>query len=259
MPIPLRSYCCWLLAVGNCVAALILLSTFPTPYRTKMVPVGFCDPYAPRQTHYSPSETAALLDLLVVDNLIDSKSPLSEEQHCLHLLNDLLAVDLAFRYADDRNHKNLITAPKLRDQKDVFLDLLSVDQEVDYARGHYSSSSHSTLEQHFATTTALRDPYAPRAHSIIHPFAGVYAADIGRSSEEQLLRDNVILMYLLAVDESMDNTKRWNKFVGSDSHAIFEDLYYVDREVSGAQTREMLIDDLQDLLDVDHLVDGVRR
>ena len=38
--------------------------------------------------------------------------------------------------------------------------------------------------------------------------------------------------------------------------AMIEDLYEVDLEVSSAKRRVLLIEDMQDLLDVDHLVDG---
>jgi hypothetical protein len=97
---------------------------------------------------------------------------------------------------------------------------------------------------------------------MIHPFTGVYAADndgVGKASEEQQLRDNAILVHLLWVDESVDNSKRWNKFVESDSYAILEDLHWVDMEVSGAKRRETLVEDLQALWDVDNIMNGVRR
>eukprot|EP00577_Skeletonema_sp_RCC1716_P032998 CAMPEP_0113380136 /NCGR_PEP_ID=MMETSP0013_2-20120614/4598_1 /TAXON_ID=2843 ORGANISM="Skeletonema costatum, Strain 1716" /NCGR_SAMPLE_ID=MMETSP0013_2 /ASSEMBLY_ACC=CAM_ASM_000158 /LENGTH=225 /DNA_ID=CAMNT_0000262457 /DNA_START=89 /DNA_END=766 /DNA_ORIENTATION=- /assembly_acc=CAM_ASM_000158 len=217
---------------------------------------SFYDPWAAKQTQHSPDETAALLDLLAVDNLIDSKAPLATEHN---LLNDLLAVDLEFSRADNRIHNNVITAPELKEQRDVFLDLLAVDQEVDHARRVTATSS---LDQHFSSTTDLCDPYVPRAHAIVHPFTGVYAADndgVGKASDEQQLRDNAILVHLLFVDESVDNSKRWNKFVESDSYAILEDLYEVDREVSGAKRRETLVEDLQALWDVDCLMNGAGR
>lgn len=224
--------------------------------------VNFYDPYAPKQAQYSPSETAALLDLLAVDNLIDSKSPLLAEEHEIHLLNDLLAVDLEFSRAKFQNHSNVITASELTELRDVFLDLLAVDQEVDHAASRRASAVEQQYQQHHSSTTALCDPYAPKAHSLIHPFTGVYAADndgVGGASEEQQLRDNAILMYLLAVDESVDQSKRWNKFVESDSYEILEDLYLIDKEISGAKTRETLVEDLQCLLDVDYEVDSARR
>lgn len=222
---------------------------------------GFYDPWAPQQTQHSAEETAAILDLLAVDNLVDSHAPLAKEHS---LLNDLLAVDLEFSRADDRIHNNVITAPELREQRDIFLDLLAVDQEVDHARQQQSGGTvTSSLEQqHFSSTTDLCDPYVPKAHAIIHPFTGVYAADIdgvGKASEEQQLRDNSILVHLLHVDESVDNSKRWNKFVESDTYGILEDLYEVDKEVSGAKRRETLVEDLQALWDVDCLMNGARR
>ncbi len=224
--------------------------------------VNFYDPYAPKQAQYSPSETAALLDLLAVDNLIDSKSPLPTEEHELHLLNDLLAVDLEFSRANFQNHSNVITASELTELRDVFLDLLATDQEVDHAAARRASAVEQQYQQHHSSTTAMVDPYAPKAHSLIHPFTGVYAADndgVGGASEEQQLRDNAILMYLLAVDESVDQSKRWNKFVESDSYEILEDLYLIDKEISGAKSRETLVEDLQSLLDVDYEVDRARR
>ena len=219
-------------------------------------PADFYDPWAPKQNQHSPEETAAILDLLAVDNLVDSRAPLPEE-HCL--LNDLLAVDLEFSRADDRNNTSVITAPQLKEQRDVFLDLLAVDQEVDMARGNSAASS--SLDQHYSSTTDLCDPYAPKSHVIIHPFTGVYASSndgVGKASEEQQLRENAILVHLLYVDESIDNSKRWNKFVESDSCAILGDLYEVDKEVSGAQRRETVAEDLQALWDVDCLMNGAR-
>ena len=227
-----------------------------SPTRSPPAATCFYDPWAPQQTQHSPKETEAILDLLAVDNLIDSNAPLPEE-HSLHLLNDLLEVDLEFNKADNRIHHNVITAPELSDQRDVFLDLLSVDQEVDHDRRKKTSS----LDQHFSSTTDLCDPYVPRARAMIHPFTGVYAANndgVGKASEEQQLRDNAILLHLLSVDESVDNSKRWNTFVESDSYAILEDLYEVDREVSGAKRRETLVEDLQALWDVDTLMNAVR-
>ena len=223
---------------------------------------GFYDPWAPKQTQHSPEETAALLDLLAVDNLIDSKAPLVKE-HCL--LNDLLAVDLEFSRADNRLHNNVITAPELKEQKDVFLDLLAVDQEVDHARRVTTATTTSLdQQQHYSSTTDLCDPYMQKPRAIVHPFTGVYAAadndGLGKkASEEQQLRDNAILVHLLFVDESVDNSKRWNKFVGSDSHAILEELHEVDRQVNGAKRRVTLVEDLQALWDVDCLMNGARR
>eukprot|EP00573_Skeletonema_grethae_P009271 CAMPEP_0201703478 /NCGR_PEP_ID=MMETSP0578-20130828/39869_1 /ASSEMBLY_ACC=CAM_ASM_000663 /TAXON_ID=267565 /ORGANISM="Skeletonema grethea, Strain CCMP 1804" /LENGTH=236 /DNA_ID=CAMNT_0048191271 /DNA_START=53 /DNA_END=763 /DNA_ORIENTATION=- len=233
----------------------------PTATAAPPAETGFYDPWAPQQTQHSPEETAAILDLLAVDNLIDSKAPLATEHS---LLNDLLAVDLEFSRADDLIHNNVITAPELREQRDVFLDLLAVDQEVDHARQQQGGTVTSSLDQqwHFSSTMDLCDPYVPKAHAIIHPFTGVYAADIdgvGKASEEQQLRDNAILVHLLHVDESVDNSKRWNKFVESDAYGILEDLYEVDREVSGAKRRETLVEDLQALWDVDCLMNGVGR
>ena len=98
---------------------------------------------------------------------------------------------------------------------------------------------------------------------MVDQFAGVYAASVGAGgsggSDEQKLRDDVVMMHLLAIDESVDDSKRYNKLIQSDEYAIIEDLYMVDREVSGAKNRALLVEDLQGLLDVDHLVDGVQK
>ena len=81
----------------------------PTTMAPPTATSSFYDPWAAKQTQHSPDETAALLDLLAVDNLIDSKAPLATEHN---LLNDLLAVDLEFSRADNRIHNNVITAPE---------------------------------------------------------------------------------------------------------------------------------------------------
>eukprot|EP00581_Thalassiosira_minuscula_P011227 CAMPEP_0183722992 /NCGR_PEP_ID=MMETSP0737-20130205/14761_1 /TAXON_ID=385413 /ORGANISM="Thalassiosira miniscula, Strain CCMP1093" /LENGTH=237 /DNA_ID=CAMNT_0025953241 /DNA_START=1 /DNA_END=714 /DNA_ORIENTATION=+ len=204
------------------------------------------DPFSPRRVHYSPDETIALLELLATDHLVDSRASAPAETS---LLNDLLAVDLEFDRADIRQHKNVATAPALKDEKDLFLDLLRTDMAVDGARGSTSSE-----EQHYATSSALHDPYVKEEHAMIRSFIGLYAG-----SEEQQLRDNAVMMHLLAVDENVDDSKRFHKLVGSKESAIVAELYDVDREVSGAKRRALLVEDLQGLLDVDRLVDGVKQ
>jgi len=223
------------------------------------------DPFSPHHTaHYSPAETTALLELLAVDNLIDSHAPHPAAETTL--LNDLLAVDLEFNRVDIRDHSNVATAPALKDEKDLFLDLLKTDQEVDGAKGCSSSSSSSSHDagggQHYATSRALHDPYGKKEYSVIEQFTGIYyagaaAAAAGNNNEEQQLRDNVVMMHLLAMDESVDHSKRYQKLIESNDYAIIGELYEVDVEVSGAKRRALLVEDLQGLLDVDHLVDGV--
>ena len=65
------------------------------------------------------------------------------------------------------------------------------------------------------------------------------------------------MMNLLAMDESVDNSKRYSKLIVSDEYTIIGELYNVDNEISGVKRRALLVEDLQCLLDVDHLVDGV--
>ena len=144
----------------------------------------------------------------------------------------------------------MATAPALRDERDLFLDLLGTDQEVDGARGWTSPSTPSR---------ALHDPHAEKRYAGMDRFTGVngvYA--VGEGSKDQQLRDSVVMMHLLAVDESVDDSKRYNKLIQSDDCAIIWDLFEVDREVGGAKRRALILEDLQGLLDVDHLVDGVK-
>lgn len=148
------------------------------------------------------------------------------------------------------------TALALKDEKDLFLDLLKTDMEVDGAKGCGSSSESG---QHYATSRALHDPYGKKEYSTIEQFTGIYhAASASTAKEEQQqLRDNVVMMHLLAMDESVDDSKRYHKLMESDDTAIIGELYMVDLEVGGAKRRALLVEDLQGLLDVDHLVDGV--
>lgn len=214
------------------------------------------DPFQPKVSHHPPSELAALLDLLAVDNLIDASAPPAAETN---LINDLLAVDLEFDRADARAHRAVATAPELKEDKNLFLDLLRVDREVDAAKGATSSA-----DAQRPRGGAMHDPYARVERRAVERFHGVYGHDNpaitkGKKEEHELLRDNATMMHLLAVDESVDNTKRYQSLVASDGYAIIGELYEVDKEVSGAQTRVHLVEDLQCLLDVDHLVDGVKQ
>ena len=217
------------------------------------------DPFSPHHTtHFSPTETSSLLDLLAVDNLIDSTRGVVLPD--TKLLNDLLAVDLEFDRADFRGHKNVATAPELKDEKDLLLDLLGTDMEVDGAKGMGSAvytCAEGGEEQHHATTKALYDPYARKGHNAIEEFTGMYG-HAANGGEDRQLRDNVVMMHLLATDEQFDDTKRYQKLIESDDYAIIAELFDVDKDVSGAKRRALLVEDLQGLLDVDHLVDGTK-
>lgn len=207
------------------------------------------DPWSQHHSHYSPADTAALIDLLAVDYLVDShRTPPKEHT----LLEDLWKVDLQFRQVDVREHDDAHV------HKDTFLDLLATDQEVDLKR----NSKRRFSGQHYSTAKALHDPYVPKEDGSIHLFTGVYAGENAgskRRNDDASLKDNAVMMHLLSVDESVDDRKRWTKDVESDDYALIGDLYEIDVEVSGAKRRALLVEDLQGLLDVDHLVDGVKK
>jgi len=210
------------------------------------------DPWSRRHTHFSAAETSSLLELLTTDYLVDSHAKETKEAA---LLQDLWSVDLECHRASIRDHTNLATALDLKDQKDIFLDLLAVDQEVDNAK----HSSERSPNQHFSSTKALHDPYVAKEKAFIPKFVGIYAPcndGAKGSSPEELLRDNATMMELLAVDESVDDHKRFEKLIKSSEYAIIEELYDVDVEVGAAKRRVLLIEDLQALLHVDNLVDG---
>lgn len=209
------------------------------------------DPWSRRHTHFSAAETSSLLELLTTDYLVDSHAKETKEAA---LLQDLWSVDLEFHRASVRDHTNVATALELKEQKDIFLDLLAVDQEVDHAKHSSERSPH----QHFSSTKALHDPYVAKEKSFIQQFVGIYAPcndGAKGSSPEELLRDNATMMELLAVDESVDDHKRFEKLMKSSEYAMIEELYDVDVEVGAAKRRVLLIEDLQALLDVDNLVD----
>lgn len=209
------------------------------------------DPWSRRHTHFSAAETSSLLELLTTDYLVDSHAKETKEAA---LLQDLWSVDLEFHRASVRNHTNVATALELKEQKDIFLDLLAVDQEVDHAKHSSERSPH----QHFSSTKALHDPYVAKEKSFIQQFVGIYAPcndGAKGSSPEELLRDNATMMELLAVDESVDDHTRFEELMKSSEYAIIEELYDVDVEVGAAKRRVLLIEDLQALLDVDNLVD----
>lgn len=178
----------------------------------------------------SSNDAILILDLLAVDHLIDSYTPLKHEES---LWNALLAVDMECGRAHDRSHTNFGTAPALRDEREIFLDLLHTDQMVD---NNVVASRSRSME-------LLHDSYARKVHSTMDRIV---------DNRE----DNVIMMQLLAMDESVDGTKRQHKFIASDEYSIIGEMYLVDCEVSGAQRRTLLVGDLQCLLDVDHFIDG---
>jgi len=136
--------------------------------------------------------------------------------------------------AHDRSYTNIGTAPALRDEREIFLDLLHTDQMVD---NNVVASRSRSME-------LLHDSYARKVHSTMDRIV---------DNRE----DNVIMMQLLAMDESVDGTKRQHKFMASDEYEIIGDMYMVDCEVSGAQRRTLLVEDLQCLVDVDHFIDGL--
>jgi hypothetical protein len=210
------------------------------------------DPWSRRHAHFSAAETTSLLELLQTDYLVDSHAKETKEKA---LLQDLLAVDIQFHRVEVRDHENVATAPELKEQKDIFLDLLAVDQEIDQSK----HSAEKFVDQHYSSTTALHDPYVRKDKTFIQEFVGIYAPNIDGargSSPEELLRDNATMIELLAVDDSVDDHKRLEKLLHSSEYGLIEDLYEIDTEVSAAKRRVLLTEDLQDLLDVDHLVDG---
>mmetsp|Transcript_15807 Transcript_15807/g.31897 ORF Transcript_15807/g.31897 Transcript_15807/m.31897 type:complete len:249 (+) Transcript_15807:34-780(+) len=205
------------------------------------------DPWSRHHNHYSPTEASALLDLLAVDYLVDShRAPPKEHL----LLQDLWKVDNQFRRFDDYENNDA------RVHKDTFLDLIATDQEVDRA----NHSKEKMPERHYTSSKALHDPYRPKnGNDSIDLWTGVYAANndgAKGSSHRELLRDNKVMMHLLAMDESVDDHKKWTKDVESDEYALIGDLHEVDLEVGAAKSRALFLEDLQGLLDVDHFVDG---
>ena len=195
------------------------------------------DPFSQHKSDIKHDETATLLlDLLALDQQVDITSGRSSPTTTL--LNDLLAIDIEFTKADNRQHMN--------EEKDTFLDLLRIDLLVDGV----------SLGQHHAISSKLlNDPYVMQnKHSSIDLSHGMYVASMNNDGEQQL-RDNVVMMHLLAVDESVDGSKRYQKLIASNDNVTIGELYKVDNEINGPQRRALLVEDLQGLLDVDHLVD----
>jgi len=215
------------------------------------------DPFAHTTHHFSPAETSSLLSLLAVDHIVDSHAASSSPD--VLLLNDLLAVDTEFARADARDRYDVATASSRRDERDVFLDLLGTDMAVD---GVKRSPMDRTDMHHVkaGSNMALHDPYAREERSAIHLFPGAYATTgYGASTQAARLRDDAAMMHLLAVDEDVDGSKRYQRLIASDDYAIVGELHAVDVEVGGAKRRALLTEDLRGLLDVDHLVDGVKK
>ena len=213
------------------------------------------DPFSVHNTYHHTSgddeeEATLLLDLLAIDQLIDTRSGISSPDTLL--LNELLSTDIEIERANNYHHTAVETAPEMNDEKLLLLDLLKNDFYVDGLKHQRYAADHTNMTFH--------DPYVKREYtSIIDHSHGMYYHDGGssRRNEQQLLRDNVVMMNLLAMDESVDNSKRYSKLIVSDEYSIIGELYQVDNEISGVKRRALLVEDLQCLLDVDHLVDGV--
>jgi len=195
------------------------------------------DPFSQHKSDVKDDEATLLLDLLALDQQVDITSGRSSPTTTL--LNDLLAIDIEFAKADNREHMN--------EEKETFLDLLRTDLLVDGV---------SLGQQHAISSKLLYDPYVMQnKHSSIDLSHGMYAATSMNDDGEQQLRDNVVMMHLLAVDESVDGSKRYQQLIASDDYVTIGELYKVDNQVNGPQRRALLVEDLQGLLDVDHLVD----
>jgi len=196
------------------------------------------DPFSHHNPDIKDDEATLLLDLLALDQQVDITSGRSSPTTTL--LNDLLAIDIEFAKADNRQHMN--------EENDTFLDLLRIDLLVDGV---------SLGKDHAISSKLLYDPYIMQnTHSSIDLSHGMYAAAISTNDDgEQQLRDNVVMMHLLAIDESIDGSKRYQKLIASDDYVTIGELYKVDNEINGPQRRALLVEDLQGLLDVDHLVD----
>lgn len=200
------------------------------------------DPFTTYSTPQTARETSALLDLLEVDQLVDSKAGPPKEEA---LINDLLEVDLEIELSNKRREDN--------ESKDVFIELLNVDLEID---GLFQPTlcQPSSEAPHYACSKQLHDPYAKRQIYAVHTTGTIYANP--KKSEEQTLRDDTIMMHLLANDETVDGTKRFSKLVESDEYAMIGELHRVDQLVGGCKQRQANVADYQELLDVDILVDN---
>lgn len=208
------------------------------------------DPFSHHHNYYlslpqissssSGGDANLMLDLLAVDHLIDSYTPLKREES---LWNELLAVDLECGRAHVRRYTNIATAPALRGEKEMILDLLRTDREVDNVTGRVTHGKKSSSN----TSMELIDSYARRVHSTMERIA-----DNNKLHKD----DDVIMMHLLAMDEYVDGSKRSTKFIESTDCVMIGEMYMLDCEISGAKRRTLLVEDLQCLLDVDRFIDG---
>ena len=146
-------------------------------------------------------------------------------------------MDAEFAAANARDHESVATAPALRGEKDLLLDLLRTDQQVDGAKEGRRRAASGTLH----------DPYVKEVYTAVEQSGGWSPGD------------DPVMMQLLAVDESVGDGRRRRQLVQSEASAIIGDLHEVDREVGAARRRALLVEDLQALLDVDHLVGGVTK
>ena len=201
------------------------------------------DPFATYNSPQTARETSALLELLEVDQLVDSRAGRPKEEQ---LLNDLLEVDISIELSTKRR--------EAYESKDAFIELLETDLEID---GLFQPPLCQPASEapHYACSKQLHDPYAKKQINAIHTSGVIYA---NPKSEEQSLRDDTIMMHLLANDERVDGSKRLSKLVESDEYAMIGELHRVDQLVGGCKLRQADIADLQDLLDVDNLVDKHR-
>ena len=213
------------------------------------------DPFSLHNTYHHESgndeeEATLLLDLLAIDELIDTRTGISSPE--TKLLNDLLSTDIEIERANNYHHTAVETAPEMNDEKLLLLDLLRNDFYIDGLKHQQYAADHTNMTFH--------DPYVKREYtSIDHSHGGMYYHGDNRNEQQQqqLLSDNVVMMNLLAMDESVDNSKRYSKLIVSDEYTIIGELYNIDNIISGVKRRALLVEDLQCLLDVDHLVDGV--
>lgn len=173
-----------------------------------------------------------ILDLLAVDHIIDSYAPMKRDES---LWNELLAVDLECGRAHVRDYTNIATAPALTKEKEILLDLLHTDQEMD-----------NNLADQPSMRMELSDPYARTVHSTMKRI----------DDNNQDKEDDVIMMHLLAMDGFIDGSKRNHKFIESKDYTMIGEMYMVDCEVGGAKRRALFVEDLQCLLDVDHFIDS---
>jgi len=144
-------------------------------------------------------------------------------------------VDLEFALADVRDRGNVCTAPCRRDEREIFLDLLHTDMEVD-----------------------RRSPAGGGAVALHDAYARVASAGTCRRARDDIRDYDEVMMRLLAVDEEVDGGRRHGEDAASDEYAIISELHEVDREVGGAKARALVVEDLGCLLEVDRMMDRHR-